>query len=83
MPIFQRMLHFRVRSEPDKELRVLEDDQGWLYIYRMLGSPDYGPYMKEEILGMFDIEPEPWRISKVRMKPESEEDGDPGEASAG
>ena len=81
--MFQRMLHFRVRSEPDKELRVLEDDQGWLYIYRMLGSPDYGPYMKEEILGMFDIEPEPWRISKVRMKPEPEGDLDPGKTSAG
>lgn len=83
MPNFQRMLHFRLRDAPDKELRILEDDQGWLYIYRLLGSPDYGPYMKEELLGMFDIEPEPWVVRKVRMKPASEDGGDSGDRGSG
>jgi hypothetical protein len=68
---------------PDKELRILEDDQGWLYVYRLLGSPDYGPYLKEELLSMFEIEPEPWIVRNVRMTPPSDDSGDSDDASSG
>ncbi|TJY65289.1 hypothetical protein E4T66_03455 [Sinimarinibacterium sp. CAU 1509] len=76
MPNFQRMLHFRLRNVPDQELRVLEDDEGWLYIYRLMGTPDFGPYLKDELMSMFEIESEPWAIRQVRVKSDAEDDGE-------
>jgi hypothetical protein len=73
----RRRLHFRLRNAPNKEMRFLEDDQGWLYIERLMGSRDFGPYMKEELLEMFDIEPEPWRVTEIvrRTTGDSSSDG--------
>lgn len=64
----RRRLHFRLRNPPSREMRFLEDDQGWLYIERLIGSPDFGPYMKEELMLIFDIEPEPLAGSEIRLR---------------
>lgn len=70
----RRRLHFRLRSVPNKEMRFLEDDQGWLYIERLVGSLEFGPYMKEELMLMFDIESEPWAVSQIIRNPASSPD---------
>lgn len=72
----RRRLRFKLRNLPGKEMRFLEDDQGWLYIERLIGSPDFGPYTKDELMLMFDIESEPWSVSEVRVTTGSNDDAD-------
>lgn len=63
-PRFLRLLRFRTLDFPDKELRVLEDSNGWLYVLRLWNTPDFGPYTKAEIAMAFQVEAEPWYVTE-------------------
>jgi hypothetical protein len=56
---FRRLLLFRRRGTPTQILRVLEDGDGWLYVVNLAGTPDFGPYLNDEIVSAFDVESEP------------------------
>ena len=55
---FRRLLLFRRRGHPSQVLRVLEDANGWYYVESLAGTPDFGPYLKDEIVDAFDVERE-------------------------
>ncbi len=59
-------------------LRVLQDHAGWYYVLRLAGTPDFGPYLLEEITGAFDVEPEPLSVHELDPAPsEAESKADP------
>ncbi|TJY56201.1 hypothetical protein E4T66_19755 [Sinimarinibacterium sp. CAU 1509] len=62
---FRRHLAFRRRGSPTQVLRVLEDIDGWYYVVRLAGTPDFGPYLPAEISCAFDVEPEPVAVREV------------------
>lgn len=75
---FAREIRLRSRGHPDQMLRVLQDHAGWYYVLRLAGTPDFGPYMLEEIAGAFDVEPEPLSVHELHPTPsEAESEADP------
>ena len=55
----RRHLLFQRRGSSTQVLRVLEDIDGWYYVVRLAGTPDFGPYAPAEIACAFDVDPEP------------------------
>ncbi len=62
---FRRRLLFQRRGSPTHVLRVLEDIDGWYYIVKLAGTPEFGPYAPAEISCAFDVEPEPIAVREV------------------
>lgn len=65
VPQIRRYLIFRRRGSPTQVLRVLEDIDGWYYIVKLAGTPDFGPYAPAEISCAFDVEPEPVAVREL------------------
>jgi hypothetical protein len=64
-PQIRRYLIFRRRGSTDQVLHVLEDIDGWYYIVKLAGTPDFGPYAPAEISCAFDVESEPIAVREV------------------
>ena len=65
MPRFVRyQIHAR-RTAPTEGMKFVIDDVGWFYIYRLLGHPEAGPYLLEELIQTYDLNPEPWRAGDL------------------
>ncbi|MES0873682.1 hypothetical protein [Sinimarinibacterium thermocellulolyticum] len=62
---FAREIRLRRRAYPDQMLRVLQDHAGWYYVLRLAGTPDFGPYLLDEITDAFDVEPEPISVHEL------------------
>lgn len=65
-PRFTREIRLRWRGDPTQFLRVLQDHEGWYYILRLAGTPDFGPYVLDEIVSAFNVEPDPISVSELR-----------------
>lgn len=78
---FTREIRLRWRGDPTKCLRVLQDHEGWHYILRLAGTPDFGPYVLDEIVSAFDVEPDPVSVHEVRQTP-ADTDSDAAPPSA-
>lgn len=73
---YRRMLVFRRRGVPTQILHVLEDAEGWHYVVRLAGTPDFGPYLPAEITSAFDVEAEPCATRDlINPPPESGQKG--------
>ena len=74
----RRHLIFQRRGSSTQVLRVLEDIDGWYYVVRLAGTPDFGPYAPAEIACAFDVDPEPITSREVGpavSTPTSDSDG--------
>lgn len=43
----------------------MEDLDGWYYVVKLAGTPDFGPYAPVELSCAFDVEPEPITAREV------------------
>lgn len=74
----RRHLLFQRRGSSTQVLRVLEDVDGWYYVVRLAGTPDFGPYAPAEIACAFDVDPEPItsrEVSPAASTPASDSGG--------
>ena len=65
MPRFIRyQIHAR-RTVPGEGMKLLVDEDGWFYILRLIGHRDAGPYLLEELIQAYDLNPEPWHAGDL------------------
>ncbi len=58
-PNFTHRLRYRSLKDSNQVLVVLKDDQGWLYVEKLAGTHDAGPYSEGELSMAFNVEPQP------------------------
>lgn len=65
-PQFIELRTYRAVNDPKRGIELLVDSAGWFYIHKLLGSEDCGPFTFEELAKELNLEPEPWRVTRLR-----------------